>query len=749
MSFRFSQWLFYLGILVAASDWAGTAHAQSPSPGLQAPGTARMEERLRDHIEKAGLANPNASLQRADHLRQQLKGVSDPSAVFNLRLQLAGELLNGGQSEDALKEYLRVRDFLGRFNLLSPANKAALHERIGLCYLRIGEQENCLQHHTLASCLFPIRGSGVHSLPRGSRGAIAEFTQLLQIAPDNLVARWLLNIAAMTVGDYPDKVPDKWRIASRHFASDYPLPRFHDVAGAAGVAVDDLAGGSIAEDFDNDGWLDIMCSSMNWESQLRLFRSNGDGTFTERTIEAGLRGELGGLNINQTDYNNDGFADVLVLRGGWQEAEGRQPLSLLRNDGQGNFADVTEEAGLLRFHPTQTAVWLDFDGDGHLDLFVGNEALGQEQHPCELFRNLGNGTFRECAVECGAAVTGFVKGVASADYNNDGRPDLYLSRLGQPNVLLRNDGPRSGDKGTNYHFTDVTATAGVSEPLHSFPTWFFDYDNDGWEDIFVSGYFLDDVGSVAADYLGMTNSGVRARLYRNRGDGTFADVTRAAGLYRVLAAMGANFGDLDQDGWLDFYLGTGEPSFTSLMPNRMFRNANGKRFQDVTTAGGFGHLQKGHGISFADFDHDGDQDIYAVMGGAFVGDNYRNVLFENPGNSNRWLGLRLEGVKANRAAIGARLVVTVRSPGGERRIHRTVTTGGSFGASPLRQFVGLGDATEIVSVDLVWPGSGLRQRFVNLAMNRWHQLREGADRGVAIVTRSFRFPRGAGGHKHH
>jgi hypothetical protein len=296
-----------------------------------------------------------------------------------------------------LQEFEELRQFLTTNGKLTPDNINQLHAFLALSWLRLGEQDNCLSNRTSDSCLFPIRGGGVHKFERGSRGAIRELTAQLTDTPGNLTARWLLNIACMTLNEYPDKVPAPWLIPPKLFESDYPLPRFLNVAGAAGVDVDDLAGGCITEDFDGDGLLDIMCSAMNWSSQLRFFHNNGDGTFTERTQKAGLTGELGGLNIMQTDYNNDGWPDVLVLRGGWQASLGRQPLSLLKNNGDGTFADVTEEAGLLRFHPTQTAVWFDYNNDGWLDLFVGNESARDEEAPCELFRNNGDGTFTECA----------------------------------------------------------------------------------------------------------------------------------------------------------------------------------------------------------------------------------------------------------------------------------------------------------------------------------------------------------------
>jgi hypothetical protein len=174
-------------------------------------------------------------------------------------------------------------------------------------------------------------------------------------------------------------------------------------------------------------------------------------------------------------------------------------------------------------------------------------------------------------------VGAYVKGVAAGDFNNDGRPDLYVSVLGGPNRLFRNDGPRDAAQGAKagWAFTDVARAAGVTEPIDSFPCWFFDYDNDGWQDIFVSGYKITDVGDVAADYLGLPGAGTKARVYRNRGDGTFSNVTASAKLNRVLHAMGANFGDLDNDGWLDFYVGTGNPDLLTVIPNRMFRNAEG------------------------------------------------------------------------------------------------------------------------------------------------------------------------------
>ena len=557
-------------------------------------------------------------------------------------------------------------------------------------------------------------------------------------------ARWLLNIAYMTLGEHPDKVPPQWLIPVSAFDSDYDIKRFPDVAGAVALDLDTLSGGVIADDFDEDGDLDLFISARGELDQLRYFRNEANGTFLDRTQEAGLIGLFGGLNLVQADYNNDGLLDVFVMRGAWLGTEGHFPQSLLRNNGDGTFADVTEAAGVLSPNPTQAAVWLDFNNDGWIDLFIGNESTPGDTNRCALFRNNQDGTFTECAAQCGVDAIGYVKAVGVGDYNNDGWPDLYLSARGEAKILYRNEGPQSGDRSWKgaWRFKNVAADAGVREPLHSFPTWFFDYDNDGWQDIFVCGYQIKDVGDVAADYLKLPHTAQLPKLYRNRHDGTFEDVTTAAKLDRVIIAMAGNFGDLDNDGWLDFYLGTGDPDLATLVPNRMFRNDRGQRFQDVTTSGGFGHLQKGHGITFADLDNDGDQDIYSVMGGALEGDHYRNVLFENPGHGNRWVKLKLRGTQSNRAAIGARIRVVVKDNSGERTLHRTVGSGGSFGASPLRQEVGLGQAEAIVRVEVGWPTTGKTQILQGLKLNRTYQIVEGMQAATELPAPAFKLGRG-------
>ena len=595
---------------------------------------------------------------------------------------------------------------------------------LAIANLRIGEQANCLGQHTPESCVFPIRGSGVHRDPTGSRRAIALLSAELRQRPNHLESRWLLNLAYMTVGDYPAGVPARWRIPPATFASDAEISPFPDVAIQAGADLAGLAGGGSVEDFDGDGHLDLVASSWGPRDSIAYLRNRGDGTFEDRSRAAGLEGETGGLNLSHADYDNDGHPDLLVLRGGWLGARALFPNSLLRNRGDGSFEDVTLQAGIGDPAPGQTAAWADYDADGWLDLFVGNETTSAaDPHPCRLWRNLGDGRFADVAPQLGLAALGFVKGVVWGDYDNDGRPDLYVSRMGQPNLLFHNDGPTSDAPG-GWQFAERAAEAGVAEPRRSFPTWFFDYDNDGWLDLFVAAWDGSTAGQVAARYLGMPTQSETPRLYRNTRDGRFEDVTTQLGLDRVLLAMGANFGDLDNDGWLDVYVGTGAPDLATLMPNRMFRNDRSRRFEDVTSAGGFGHVQKGHAIAFGDVDGDGDQDIYSVLGGWYTGDVAKNALFSNPGHGNHWLTLRLRGRRTNRLAVGVRVRIDVDTADGPREIHRVVGTGGSFGASSLQLETGLGKAQAIRAVSVTWPTTGQTQRFDSVPLDAVLEIHE-------------------------
>ena len=592
-----------------------------------------------------------------------------------------------------------------------PALRLQLIESLGVAHLHKAEQDNGLYDRSTELDLLPPPQGLRFTKTADLTAAIQYFARYLREAPDEYEVRWLLNIAHMYAGTYPGGVPKAQLIPPTVFTSGERIGRFADVAERAGLHSVSLSGGVIVDDFDGDGRLDVVVSSIDSCAPLRFFRRTEDGRFSEQAARAGLANQLGGLNIVQTDYNNDGNLDILVLRGAWETP---QRKSLLRNNGDGTFTDVTASSGLASvITGTQAAVWVDFDNDGFLDLFVGNE-----NGPPQLFHNRGDGTFEDVAAKAGVTRRGFTKGVAAADYDNDGWPDLYVSNLGGTNFLYRNN--------HNGTFTELGRGAGVPGPGQGFPTWFFDYDNDGYDDLFV-GSFVTSVEETARAYLHLPRNGQTLKLYRNLHDGSFQDVTRDVGLDKSMMVMGANFGDIDNDGFLDMYLGTGNPSYASLVPSLLLRNSahgNGRAFVDVTASSGTGELHKGHGVAFADLDNDGDEDLVFEVGGATPGDAHALRLFENPGNGNDWITLKLVGVKTNRSAIGARITVTVENAQGVRSIHRSVTSGGSFGASPLQQHIGLGAGAGRVDVDIWWPTSNTHQRFSDVGKNRFLEVTE-------------------------
>ena len=726
----------------APADSEPEAAAPEPeAPPEQPAGHRRMVELLREIAERAETENPYLGQGPATKIRDDLAALPADAIVpkrWLLNVLMGKHELRLGNEERSLDYYHEAHRLLGESR--DPVPRDAFLRTIyelGVAYMRFAETRNCVHRHTSESCIFPIRGAGVHADREGSEAAVGYFNQVLEHADpgsdEYLRARWLLNVAQMTLGRYPGEPPEPFRIEPEVFDSDEPFPRFEEIAPRLGLNSFDLAGGAIADDFTGDGLLDIMVSTSHTSGQLRFYVNDGKEGFTERTTSAGLDGLVGGLNLVQADYDNDGDVDVLVLRGGWWRRVGRHPNSLLRNNGNGTFTDVTFEAGLGEAHyPTQTAGWADYDLDGDLDLYVGNESgksvrfdeteVDDASAPGQLFRNDGDGTFTDVAAEAGVENLKYAKGVIWGDYDNDRYPDLYVSNGGGANRLYHNNGD-----GT---FTDVAKESGVIRPYGSFAVWFWDVQNDGALDLFVAAYggprLPADVKSVAAGYLGLPNPGGElARLYLGDGRGGFREVGREWGLGRTTLPMGSNFGDLDNDGFPDFYLGTGYPYYEGLMPNVMYRNRRGQGFADVTTAGGFGHLQKGHGVVFADLDHDGDQDVLEQIGGAYPGDAYGNVLFENPGFGNHWIKVKLVGRETNRLAVGARLRIDIEEDGERRSIHGRVSSGGSFGANPLRREIGLGRAETIDLLEIYWPVSDTTQRFRNVAVDQSIQITEG------------------------
>jgi hypothetical protein len=656
----------------------------------------------------------------------------EPAQRIAVRGSLALELLRMGEVDAGIESIEIAIAEVGSQPAFQAQLPGLLRTR-ALAYLRKAEIENCVRRHNRDCCIFPLRGGGLHAVREPGRKAIESYTTLLRSGWGGMKERWLLNIASMAVGEHPEGVPEEYLIPPAAFASETEIGRFVDVAPELGIDTFNLAGGVIADDLDDDGFIDIVTSTVDPEGPLTFYRNLGDGRFEDRSVASRLDEQLGGLNCVGADYDNDGDVDVLVTRGGWLKDDGRIRNSLLRNDGDLTFTDVTRQAGLADpARPTQTAAWGDFDNDGDLDLYVGNESRvttvktsGEGDYPSQLFRNDG-GVFHDVAALAGVTNDRMAKGIAAGDYDNDGDLDIYVSNIGK-NRLYRNEG--------NLRFRDVAEQAGVTEPRgRSFASWFFDYDNDGWLDLWV-GAFDATIEDVAADYLGVPDGASRPRLYRNNGNGTFTDQTSRLGLDHAWLPMGANFGDLDNDGWLDIYLGTGDPNFQTLMPNVLLRNDRAERFQDVTTSAGVGHLQKGHGVAFVDLDNDGDQDIYHQLGGFYPGDKFANAFFLNPGHGHAFLTVELVGVESNRMAYGARLRVTVDTPRGPRAIHRAVGAVSSFGGSPARQEIGLGDATGIVELEVQWPKSGRRQTFGGLTLQSAVRVREGQDRVEPLVFR--------------
>lgn len=648
--------------------------------------------------------------------------------VWNLKY--AFELLNSGNAHGAIKE---IETFLKDFNgsdqekIRIPQFKS-LYELLAVAYLRHGENENCVANHNSESCILPLKGKAIHVKKNGSQQAMRYYTMLLEVYPDDIQLKWLFNIAAMTLGDFPQGVPEKFRI---DFAAvDTKVTGFTPLYNAAtdlGVDVKGLSGAGIIEDFNGDGFMDVFASSYGIQDNATLFFSDGKGGFIDVTDSAQLRGITGGLNAKQADFNNDGFMDILLLRGAWLDEGGEWPNSLLRNNGDGTFSDVTFAAGMgSSFYPTETATWADVNNDGWVDVFIANENNDKNAHPCELFINNGDGTFTDKAKDWGMDGNfGYAKAANFADFNNDGWMDLFLGCLGQPNYLFMNRGKQPNGE---LKFENIASKAGVTLPNMSFPAIVVDFDHNGYPDILSTSFPLNRLDYVAQDVgeemLGIPNKVEKTKLFLNQGNENFKEVSKEWNIDKMIFAMGFNSGDLNNDGWIDVYAGTGAFAFTTLVPNRVFLNRGGKGFDEVTMGSGMGHLQKGHGIGFGDLDNDGDQDVYVTLGGAVEGDDAHNALFVNPNTGNHWLRLQLRS-RENKNSIGARVRVTGKTASGNlQNWYHTVGDGGTFGSNSVELEIGMGAVTEILEVRIDWPGRK-REIYKGFDINKAWICKEG------------------------
>jgi hypothetical protein len=614
-----------------------------------------------------------------------------------------------GEMAKAIEEWLAARQ-VAKSSV--PNALPMMEETLGVAYLHKSEMENGEYRTPGDRCIFPPRTDVLYpkfQKKEDSEKSVQYLLQYLSRKPDDLEVKWMLNLSYMTLGQYPQGVPQKYLLPPSIFESKENIGRFVDVAPAAGLKLFSEAGGVVVDDFENNGLLDVVISTKDYCESLHYFHNNGDGTFTDRTEQAGLTDVLGGLNMVQADYNNDGCMDILVLRGGW---EFPMRKSLLRGNCDGTFTDVTEPSGLgASITATQTAAWADIDNDGYVDLFIGNE-----NGPSQLFRNKGDGTFEDISHAAGVDKVAFTKGVVAADYDLDGYMDFYVTNYFGGNFLYHNNRDRT--------FTEVGKQAGVQEPQRSFAAWWFDYNNDGWPDLYVSTYYGSDE-EVLHTYLGQPHTVETMKIYKNLGNGTFQDATKEVGLDKVFMPMGSNFGDVNNDGYPDIYLGSGNTSFAGLLPHVLLLNKEGKSFVDITASSGTGELHKGHGIAFADLARSGNEDIIAQIGGAVPSDAHALRVFKNPGSGNDWINVHLVGVKSNRAAIGARIKITIQDEERrERTIYSTVSSGGSFGANPMERHIGLGRSARISKLEVWWPTSDTRQNFSNVASNQFIEVKE-------------------------
>jgi tetratricopeptide (TPR) repeat protein len=498
-------------------------------------------------------------------------------------------------------------------------------------------------------------------------------------------------------------------------AGHEPLLAFEDIAPKLGIHHLNGNGTAAFGDIDGDGDLDLMVAGSG--VFLRVYRNDGD-KWPDVTEAVGLAKVPSGYSLNLIDYDNDGWPDLYLALNGWS---GPAPDRLYHND-HGHFTDVSKKSGADDPGSGFVSVFGDLDNDGWLDIVVANGVLQEGSVP-QIYRNNHDGTFSNITRAAGLNEPpnyGAI-GVALGDYDKDGRLDILINgRESGPNRLYHNDG--------GLKFTEVAAKAGILQPPHNgFVCFFFDYNNDAWPDIMTTslapweitveglkkGYAPANARSVHSD---------STRLFRNNRNGTFTDVTFESHMFYPTGTMGAGVADLDNDGRLDIYLGTGDPQLSRLEPNRLFRNNPDGTFSDLTNFVGLARPgNKGHGVAFVDIDNDGALDMFAQLGGHYPGDHTYNAFYRNlKATGNHWLEIELTGVKSNRQAVGAQITVKA----GPLTAYREVKGSEGFGStSMMRQHFGLGPHEKIDSIEIRWP-SGIVQSLQDVVANQILKIKE-------------------------
>jgi hypothetical protein len=475
-----------------------------------------------------------------------------------------------------------------------------------------------------------------------------------------------------------------------------------------------LGRGASWGDFDNDGREDILVGAER--APFCLFRNRRDGTFENVAERVGLHDPVGlGCYAAQfIDYDNDGFQDVFMTSNGWG---GGGRLYLFHNEGGKSFTDITARAGLDAPVNAFGASWADYDNDGRADLAVASGIIEPEDGDrIRLYHNEGNGKFREVGEQAGLAQKARWISLCWGDYDGDGRQDLLAASFDKGPFLYRNLG--------DGRFEDVSIKAGIRTQTQAYTPEFFDFDNDGNLDLFVSTYptTADKVEDmIEAHIRGVAPAPQRQLLFRNNGDGTFRNISDEAGITGWYGGMSSQVGDLDNDGFDEIMIGTGNPALDWTEPKPLFHNNGKGQFADIAQSAGLIHFGMLHGTALGDFDDSGNLSLFGSFGGFYWGTRESTKLYKNMGSGNASLEIRLIGTRSNRDAIGTK----VSAVAGKRRIHKWVNGGNGFGVANSKiVHLGLGNEPKVDMLEISWP-SGLCQSFRHVLAGQRIEIVEG------------------------
>lgn len=652
--------------------------------------------------------------------------------VYVQGIELGKEYMRNGQYLEAIKQWKNCQSYANKYKLpLGPADLNTFTYNVALAQILGGDRDN--RNAGVDNKLFTLPIPKGIEVPHteGYKAAVKLLESHLFKVSDDEDCKYLLNLAYMKLGKYPQKPFSGWRMSEDSFVDEMTIGTFREIASEIGLEAETQAGSIVVDDFDLDFDDDVLISSGGFNDSLRYFENIGNGQFVERTEDAGLSNIRGISNLSAGDINKDGLPDIYAMRGTYMGPFGKNgslhDVVLLNR--KGRFEDITPDHMREWAAPTSMAFFRDMNMDGWLDIVAIPSTQQEGDQGVRVYYNNGKQDFTLAEDANGMEAKGDIAGAIITDFNQSSFQDSFYSIRKHQNKLYFNNGfvKKGAPQGSIWDIEEFSDDEEVISIKDAGPCVVYDANNDGWVD-FINFLNFDIPPSIImkeADPMNMKGATMTPHILVNNMGTGFIKHSLATGLDKTISVGGAAAADLNNDGTFDLILGSRCPTEMAPTQSRVFINLPAQGFKEVTTSSGMGTLYKVSAIAVSDFDKDGDNDIFMATGGNFPGERSPLLVYQNPGNDKKWLGIKLVGIRSTSSPSGIKVVINVQTDEGPQKIYYFYNIDSGFGQGSSMHVIGLNDIRSIDNVEVFWPGMSLATVYDLVKPNHHYGFVEG------------------------